>query len=93
MGGKQILDLPMDWADDHKVKTIRDYLKKLLSTLWEKEESFSGKRPFGNSGWQYDLHEPLVRGGAIKGTIDADGDVSADAPAAHKAIHLAIKAL
>ena len=30
MGGKQILDLPMDWADDHKVKTIRDYLKKLL---------------------------------------------------------------
>jgi hypothetical protein len=31
--------------------TIRDYLRILLETLWEEGEGFSGKRPFGNSGW------------------------------------------
>ena len=94
MDGKQILDLPMNWADDHKVKTIRDYLKKLLATVWQEEESFSGKRPFGNSGWQYDLHAPLVLGGAISGTTDKEGYTTAvNDMAARHAIHQAIKAL
>ena len=32
--------------------TVKDYLKTLLHTLWDEEDGFSGKRPFGNSGWQ-----------------------------------------
>jgi hypothetical protein len=36
--------------------TIREYLRTLLSELWREEESFNGKRPFGNSGWQYDVY-------------------------------------
>lgn len=55
--------------------SIKGYLKKLLETLWEEGEGFSGKRPFGNSGWEYSLYAPLVAGGFVKGRLDADGYV------------------
>lgn len=47
--------------------TIRDYLHAQLELLWKEKEAFSGKYPFGNSGWYYDLDEPLVSRGFIKG--------------------------
>lgn len=53
--------------------TIRDYLRTLLMTLWEEGEGFSGKRPFGNSGWKYDLYAPLIKGGFVAGELDEDG--------------------
>jgi len=53
--------------------SIKGYLKKLLETVWSEGESFSGKRPFGNSGWEYDLYTPLVAGGFVEGELDADG--------------------
>jgi len=56
--------------------TVRDYLRDLLMTLWEKGEEFSGKRPFGNSGWKYELYRPLIAGGFIPGTLDDDGYVN-----------------
>lgn len=55
--------------------SIRQYFEQLLITLWEEGERFSGKRPFGNSGWEYDLYQPLILGGFIKGTLDTDGNV------------------
>lgn len=54
--------------------TVRDYLRSLLTELWDKREEFSGKRPFGNSGWEYDLYEPLVRDGFIEGLM-AEGRI------------------
>lgn len=65
----EILDYRFEFRDCD-ARSIRHYLFRLLETLWIEDEGFSGKRPFGNSGWQYDLHEPLVRIGAIKGEID-----------------------
>ena len=56
--------------------TIRDYLRTLLETLWSVGEGFSGKRPFGNSGWEYDLYAPLIKAGFIKGRLDEDGCVA-----------------
>ena len=56
--------------------TIRDYLRTLLETLWSEGEGFSGKRPFGNSGWEYDLYAPLIKAGFIKGRLDEDGYVA-----------------
>lgn len=53
--------------------SIRDYLYKLLDTLWKEEEGFSGKRPFGNSGWMYELYTPLVKNDIIEGTLDENG--------------------
>jgi hypothetical protein len=63
-----------DAADDEI--SIRDYLFMLLDKLWDTKESFSGRRPFGNSDWEYDLFSPLVHGGFISGDIDEYGDVS-----------------
>lgn len=62
--------------------TVRSYLKDLLHTLWVEEEGFSGKRPFGNSGWQFDVYQALVRAGVLEGTLDDEGfldDVDRDA--------------
>ncbi|MDE2467956.1 MAG: hypothetical protein KGL35_04255, partial [Bradyrhizobium sp.] len=66
------LDLKFD-SDAGDGLTIRGYLRELLLTLWSEEEGFSGKRPFGNSGWQSDLYAPLVRAGLISGSFDEDG--------------------
>jgi hypothetical protein len=52
--------------------TVRDYLAKLLDAVWVEGEGFSGKRPFGNSGWEMDLYTPLVDDGFIAGKIDRE---------------------
>lgn len=54
------LELRFD-SDAGEQITVRDYLRELLQTLWTKQEGFSGKRPFGNSGWVWELYEPLIR--------------------------------
>ena len=87
-----ILDLPME-ENDADAETIRDYLKALLTTLWREEEGFSGKRPFGNSSWQWDVYRALVRGGAIKGKIEDNNLVEHDQDAGDKLIYEAIASL
>lgn len=67
--------------------TIRGYLITLLHQLWQEGEGFSGKRPFGNSGWEYDLYVPLITAGVVKGELDDDGYVAnIDKPAAYRVI-------
>lgn len=93
MDGKAILKVPM-LENDGEADTIHDYLKKLLTQLWADGESFSGKRPFGNSGWEYELYKALVMVGAVKGKLDGDGYIEdVDTTAANKLIFSAIKAL
>jgi hypothetical protein len=58
---------PSDIGDE---MTVREYLCKLLKTMLRKGESFSGKRPFGNSGWERNLVVPAIQCGALKGVID-----------------------
>ena len=67
-----VLDLPMG-ENDANAATVREYLFSLLSQLWIEREGFSGKRPFGNSGWDYDLIAPLIKAGYIAGKLDEDG--------------------
>jgi hypothetical protein len=59
--------------NDAEAATIRDYMKALLRGVLTETEGFSGKRPFGNSGWEWDMHKPLVKAGLVTGTLDADG--------------------
>lgn len=66
------LDLKFNSNDLGKT-TVRLYLKELLKTLLNEGESFSGKRPFGNSGWEWDLAGPLIKAGILKGELD-EGD-------------------
>lgn len=96
-----VLDCPMQ-ENDSGANTVKGYLKALLFTLWDENEGFSGKRPFGNSGWECDLAMALVKGKFIKGRISGeyeDGEVvyesleDADYPTLSKLITRAIEAL
>lgn len=71
---QELLDMPLP-ENDSGATTVRGYLAALLAKLWREEGDFSGKRPFGNSSWQYDLYNPMIRAGIVPGTIDADGYV------------------
>jgi hypothetical protein len=71
-GPQEVLDTPMG-PNDSGATTIRGYLKALLTAVWRKEEGFSGKRPFGNSGWVYDVYQAMVKAGHVPGKLDQDG--------------------
>lgn len=70
---KEMLDYPTFFDDCHAT-TLREYFHELLSTLWQEGEGFSGKRPFGNSGWEYDIYKALVEMKAIKGKFGYDDE-------------------
>ncbi len=55
--------------------TLRGFFCALAMEVWRQGEGFSGKRPFGNSGWQYDVYAALIKAGHIKGTLDEEGYV------------------
>ncbi len=90
---EQVLDCPME-PNDTDAATVRDYLKNLLTTLWREGEGFSGKRPFGNSSWEYELYIALGKAGLIDITLDSGGYVEeVDDEAADRLIFAAIGAL
>lgn len=72
MTNAELLDFEFESSDIGQT-TIRLYLHQLLLTLWVEGEGFSGKRPFGNSGWHLDLYRALVKAGAVEGSLDPDG--------------------
>lgn len=85
-----VLDLPMQ-DNDADARTIRDYMKALLRAVITETDAFSGKRPFGNSGWDWDMHIPLVKAKLVDGKIGSDGYLDEhDAEAADALIIAAI---
>lgn len=90
---RQILDTPMRGrANDAGANTIREYLSTLLIQLWRNSDSFSGKHPFGYSGWKHDLWEALGRAGYIR-YINNFQHNDIDKERGNYLIALAIKAL
>lgn len=90
---KKVLDLQIEDCDIGPC-TVRKYLKELLLQLWDKEEGFSGKRPFGNSGWQCDFYKPLIEANLVSGKLDSDGYIEEiDKEKVHKLIREAIESL
>jgi hypothetical protein len=67
-----LLDARFDCEDLDGNVSIREYLHALLTKLWGEGEGFSGKRPFGNSGWEYDLYRALILAGAVQGELEAE---------------------
>ena len=92
---EEILNLELAPDNEAGVKTVREYLKKLLTLVWTEEEGFSGKRPFGNSGWKTDFDWALIKAGLVRGYIDPeDGWVeNVDDEAVDRLILAAIAAL
>lgn len=74
MTNKEILELKFESTDLGKEISIKDFFKELLTTLFREGECFSGKRPFGNSGWDWDLKICLAKNGIIKGEYDSKYD-------------------
>lgn len=70
----EVLKMPMQ-ENDAGVDTIGEYFHSLLETLWKEGEGFSGKRPFGNSGWQYEIYHALVKNGVVSGEVDEYDDL------------------
>lgn len=68
------LDVRFD-SDAGDNLSVREYFGRLAEEVWREEEGFSGKRPFGNSGWQPDVIAALVGAGFIGGKIDGDGQL------------------
>ena len=92
MTPQEILALPMT-ENDADAQTVGDYLRRLLLTLWDEEDGFSGKRPFGNSDWKYEVFAALVRGGAVPGEKEDERYYADDFDVADAAVRLAIGAL
>ncbi len=69
---KEYAKIPMQ-ENDAGAKTIGEYLEKLLLTLWDEEDGFSGKRPFGNSGWKWEIYTALISAKVVNGKLDEDG--------------------
>lgn len=69
---QEILDTPME-RNDSGASTVRGYIIALAAEVWRHGEGFSGKRPFGNSGWHFDVYAALIKAGHVAGTFDEDG--------------------
>lgn len=87
----RLIDTPMI-ENDIGATTIGEFLKTLLITLWEEGEGFSGKRPFGNSDWEYQVYASLIKAGYDIGRLDEDGYVEdVDCQKADRLVKDAIK--
>lgn len=69
---KDILSTPIQ-DNSAEAATIGEYLSLLLSTLWLQGDGFSGKRPFGDSGWDYEIYTALGQAGLVDCLVDEDG--------------------
>lgn len=76
---REALDTIFKFQDFYHAEiTLREYLLEILRELWIEQDSFSGKRPLGNSGWAADIGDQLVRKHFINGTLPEDEMDSAD---------------
>jgi hypothetical protein len=55
--------------------TLRNFFKELSLQVWVEGEGFSGKRPFGNSGWKFDVYAALIEAKIVPGKLDEYGHV------------------
>ena len=70
----QVLDLELE-PNQVNAATVREYLKALLATLWERGPFFDAKRPWGLSSWKAPIEESLIRARLVPGVLDEDGCV------------------
>jgi len=89
----QVLETPVG-PNDAGAGTVREYLVALAEAVWDQGEGFSGKRPWGNSGWEHDLYHALGARGHIRYEQDEHGYCeSVDREAGHRLIRQALEAM
>lgn len=73
--GKEVLKIIMSPEEnDVGAHTVGEYLIRLSQTVWNEGESFSGKRPFGNSDWDYKVYIAMGKAGLLDIEFDEYGD-------------------
>jgi hypothetical protein len=75
MTREEILDLPVRRHDLGATLSMRQFFERLFIKLWDEAENFSGKRPYGNSDWKWDVYVTLIQNGVIEGKLDENGYV------------------
>ena len=55
--------------------TVRQFLRSLLCAVWDEEDSFSAKRPFGSSNWKHEMMKAFIERGIIQGLLNSEGDI------------------
>lgn len=91
---EQILDLIV--SGDFGTGTVREYLSDLLGLVWDEKAGFDGKRPWGNSGWEWELYQSMIDAGFLAADPSYDDSRQLDEDGRRKADDLiaqAIKAL
>lgn len=73
---RDLLDLVITDSDVGDVK-LRSYVHQLFEALWQQVDSFSGKRPFGSSDWQWRVYAAMGRAGYVEAVFDDYGDLEA----------------
>jgi len=76
MTREKILELPVMRHDLGDTLSMREYFERLFLKLWEENEGFNAKRPWGNSGWEYDVYVTLIKNKVIDGELDEDGYIN-----------------
>lgn len=74
-------------------ETVGGYLAALGAALITEAEGFSGKKPFGNSGWEWDIPIALVLAGVIPGEVTFDDDGYLDDGPSRESIRAADEAV
>lgn len=67
-----VLDAPM-LDHDTEAKTVGEFMGLLAIEVWKWGESFSGKRPFGNSDWAYYVYASIAEAGLMEAEKDEWG--------------------
>jgi len=75
MKTEEILSLKFKSRDLRREITIKEYFITLLEGLWIEKETYNGKRPFGNSDWEYEIYRVLVKNNLIPGKLHDDGGI------------------
>lgn len=88
---EKVLAAPLADGNDAGAADVRGYLYELLRTLWKEDSHFSGKRPFGNSGWQHEVYDALAEAGLLESAEkDEDDDWDLDPREADNLIYRAL---
>jgi hypothetical protein len=90
--GEDVLAVRIEEGDSGAA-TVREFFVKLAAEVWHEGEGFSGKRPFGNSGWEYEIFQALGSAGLIAVREDRWGDHEYDLDRANDLVKLALVAL
>lgn len=56
---EEILAVPF-YDEDSGAHTVGQYFRLIAFRVWVEDEGFSGKRPFGNSGWCHEVIDVVM---------------------------------